>query len=291
MALLKDPERSARLGHRLKRRVYRTRGSNDIIHLDGNDKLLPYGFGIHGCMDGWSRKLLWLEISASNKNPSIVGNYFIEYLEEIKGAPRIVRFDRGTENSLVRDIQLHLRQTNGNTSSLHCVQYGKSVHNQKIERFWNYFRECYSQHWIDYFKRLLDVGLFDSSSIFQKYLLQFCFSRILINEVKQIKQAWNLHRVRKMKGIESPTGMPEFIYQCPEYYGGQNCMYPIDIRVLNRFDADCSKSPLFLCPDLFAELCCRIMTSKGLSLPKNENDALELYATLLCELRYHYGLV
>ena len=31
--------------------------------MDGFDKLKPYGFPIHGCIDGFSRKLLWLEVS------------------------------------------------------------------------------------------------------------------------------------------------------------------------------------------------------------------------------------
>ena len=29
------------------------KGSNYCWHIDGNDKLLPYGFAIHGCIDGY----------------------------------------------------------------------------------------------------------------------------------------------------------------------------------------------------------------------------------------------
>lgn len=57
--------------HRLNRRVYSSKVANsypltpfalsDLVyyqgpnfcwHIDGNDKLVPYGFGIHGGMDG-----------------------------------------------------------------------------------------------------------------------------------------------------------------------------------------------------------------------------------------------
>ena len=31
-------------------------------HIDGWDKLKPYGFAVHGAMDGYSRKLLWLKV-------------------------------------------------------------------------------------------------------------------------------------------------------------------------------------------------------------------------------------
>ena len=44
--------------HKLKRRVYRNPRPNAVWHADGYDKLKPYGFAIHGCIDGWSRKLL-----------------------------------------------------------------------------------------------------------------------------------------------------------------------------------------------------------------------------------------
>ena len=37
---------------RLQRRVYRNKGPNYVWHVDGYDKLRPYGFEIHGCIDG-----------------------------------------------------------------------------------------------------------------------------------------------------------------------------------------------------------------------------------------------
>jgi hypothetical protein len=35
-------------------------GPNFAWHADGYDKLKPYGFPIHGCIDGFSRRLIWL---------------------------------------------------------------------------------------------------------------------------------------------------------------------------------------------------------------------------------------
>ena len=57
---------NARKG-KLSRRLYRNKGPNHLIHLDGYDKLSPFGFYIHGAIDGWSRKLLWLEVASTNK--------------------------------------------------------------------------------------------------------------------------------------------------------------------------------------------------------------------------------
>ena len=54
-----DPEGVAlRSRHKLRRRKYYAKGPNNIWDLDGNDKLKPYGFSIHGRIDGFSRKLL-----------------------------------------------------------------------------------------------------------------------------------------------------------------------------------------------------------------------------------------
>ena len=49
---------SRRKSHRLKRRKYRNKGSNHVWHMDGNDKLRPFGFYVHGCIDGFSRKII-----------------------------------------------------------------------------------------------------------------------------------------------------------------------------------------------------------------------------------------
>ena len=48
----------ARKKKRLLPRKYRTRGPNYVWHIDGHDKLKPYGFSIHECIDGFSKKLI-----------------------------------------------------------------------------------------------------------------------------------------------------------------------------------------------------------------------------------------
>ena len=54
-----DPEGvSERRSKTLSRRVYHTPGPNHSWHVDGYDKLKPYGFPVHGCIDGYSRKVL-----------------------------------------------------------------------------------------------------------------------------------------------------------------------------------------------------------------------------------------
>eukprot|EP00111_Clytia_hemisphaerica_P004806 TCONS_00013816-protein len=74
MRILKDVDPDGteeRRKRRLIRRVYRSQGPNWAWHIDGYDKLKPYGLPIHGCIDGFSRKILWLKVCKSNNNPVI----------------------------------------------------------------------------------------------------------------------------------------------------------------------------------------------------------------------------
>ena len=46
----------------------------------GYDKLKHFGFPIHGAIDGYSRKILWLEVARSNNKPEIPARFFLECL-------------------------------------------------------------------------------------------------------------------------------------------------------------------------------------------------------------------
>ena len=71
-----DPQGVAHRKSRcLKRRTYVSHGPNFCWHIDGYDKLKPYGLSIHGCVDGFSRRIIWLEVQRSNKNLHVVAKY------------------------------------------------------------------------------------------------------------------------------------------------------------------------------------------------------------------------
>ena len=83
----------ARRRRRLRRRVYVNQGPNHCWHMDGYDKLKPYGFPIHGCIDGFSRKVLWLRVSRTNNNPSVVADWYLEAVRDQGGCPTKIRTD------------------------------------------------------------------------------------------------------------------------------------------------------------------------------------------------------
>ena len=99
LLLLLDPIGVAtRRRGKLVRRRYFSKGPNYIWHLDSYDKLKPYGFCINGCVDGFSRHIMWLSVYTTNSDPRVIAGYFIETAERIGGCPRRIRSDLGTEN-------------------------------------------------------------------------------------------------------------------------------------------------------------------------------------------------
>ena len=130
-----DPEGvSRRKSHRLKRRKYRKKGPNHVRHMDGNDKLKPFGFYVHGCIDGFGRKITWLHVANINKDPAVIKYYFLKEVKVINGTVTKIRADLGSENSYEYGIQTFFRRNDQDEfSGNRSFQYGKSTSNQRIE--------------------------------------------------------------------------------------------------------------------------------------------------------------
>lgn len=156
--LLLDPDGIKNRRHkRLKRRNYKTPGPNFILHLDGHDKLKRYGFAIHGGIDGFSRKLLWLEVGTTNNDPYTIAHHYLKTFQKLKYIPTIVRSDAGTENVQVEAIHVALRYGQGDAfSGLNSYLTGKSTHNQRIESFWVQLQRMCTSVYMETFKNYVD---------------------------------------------------------------------------------------------------------------------------------------
>jgi hypothetical protein len=64
-----DPEgRAIRIMRRIpRRRRYWVPHPNAVWHMDGHHKLIHYGFVIHGAIDGYSRRIIWLKVCPYKK--------------------------------------------------------------------------------------------------------------------------------------------------------------------------------------------------------------------------------
>ena len=129
---------------KLKRRKYFSTGPNATWHMDGFDKLKYYGFPIHGCIDGFSRRIMWLKVIRSNYNPVVPASYDLEIVSALKLCSTLLQTDCGIENSTTAGSQCHF----ANDISAH--KYGSSPSNQRTENFWSHYKRGYSSWIIDF---------------------------------------------------------------------------------------------------------------------------------------------
>jgi hypothetical protein len=70
---------------RLRCKQYSAVGPNFIWHIDGYDKPKPFGLCVSGCIDGFSRKIIWLDVYKTNSDPKVIGGYYITAVQKLKG--------------------------------------------------------------------------------------------------------------------------------------------------------------------------------------------------------------
>ena len=95
---------------RLRRRKYRNPGPNYVWHIDDHDKFKPYCISIHGCIDGYSRRIIWLEVAATNKMPELIAKYYLDAVKQMKGKPKIIKADDGTEHSVTEPLHVYFSE-------------------------------------------------------------------------------------------------------------------------------------------------------------------------------------
>ncbi|EFA07710.1 hypothetical protein TcasGA2_TC002187 [Tribolium castaneum] len=117
---------------RLRRRQYFSKGPNFLWHVDSYDKLKPYGIAINGCIDGFSRSIMWLEAGSTSNDPRVIAGYFLKTVYRCGGCPRTVRTDMGTENYYLEQIQLFFKRLEDDEHAPPAFIYGASTANQKL---------------------------------------------------------------------------------------------------------------------------------------------------------------
>lgn len=123
-------ERRCRIARTINRRVYSVPNPHYMWHIDGNHKLIRWGFVIHVAIDGFSRCCLYINCSTNNTSDTVL-NLFQEAIVLYNVIPTRVRSDYGVENVKVWEAMRNsLAEGNGP-----AVLLGSSVHNQRVERF------------------------------------------------------------------------------------------------------------------------------------------------------------
>lgn len=185
-----DPDgRQQRKKIKIPRRDYNVRGPNHLWHIDGNHKLKPSGLIIHGGIDGFSRKIVFLRCVDNNRAATML-DAFMAGVREEGGVPSRVRGDRGGENV---DVARFMTTTRGLGRSSFIV--GPSTRNQRIERLWRDVTERVTSTYKSFFVSLeKDDGLnmADNNILF---LLHYLFLPRINADLDQFREAWNHHKL------------------------------------------------------------------------------------------------
>ena len=59
----------------------------------------------------FSRKLVWLKLESSHKNPDVIAHYYLDAIFEPGDVPHVNASD-GTEHELIEPIHVYLRSIN-----------------------------------------------------------------------------------------------------------------------------------------------------------------------------------
>lgn len=144
---------------------------------------------IHGCIDGYSRLIIYLHCETSIQAEPVV-NFFANAVNSY-GLPSRVRSDHGYENVLVAVLMNTIR---GMHRGSHIT--GKSVRNQRIERLWvDVFKEVCDSIYTELYS-LEDQGLLDIENITHRFCVQYIYKNIINKRLLSFQSAWNVHSLR-----------------------------------------------------------------------------------------------
>ena len=73
----------------IPRSVYSVRESNSLWHMNGNLKLREYEFVLHAAIDGYSRRIIYLEANVNNRASTVL-NAFLRGVESVNAIPNRV---------------------------------------------------------------------------------------------------------------------------------------------------------------------------------------------------------
>ena len=159
--------------------------------MDQHDKWKRFGLFLHGCIDGFTGKILWLVIWWTNSNPKFVcAQYFkairavggmsflfvpliVSVSDRELGAPCVTQSDLGMENYNVVYAHTHIRHALDPTLAGSIQHNWKRGHmNIKPEQMWWRFRRT----WVSGFEGLLEQGVreqwYNNINVADRYVLQ-----------------------------------------------------------------------------------------------------------------------
>ena len=143
-------------------------------------KLKRWSLCVHGCVDGFSRKILLLVSSSTNNDPIVIGNCFLQCIKKTKIVPVVSRMDKFRQNIFYEDLQLFFTGTDDS------YIYAASTRNQQIQSFWSRLKTFRTNWWFDFFTRMVNEGVHRPQLAAHVHCLLLCFLPIIKVELNDV---------------------------------------------------------------------------------------------------------
>ena len=135
--------------------------------------------------------------------------------------------------------------------------------------------------WRHFFSNLESTGSLNLCDELEKECIWYTFSGLIQQELDDILEHWNTHRIRKSRH-NTVAGRPDVIFFDPESYGGSDMKVQVEIRQMNQAIENINE------PDEdndYTEYFDYVMRELSLDSPTSWEVALELYRNLLSKVR------
>ena len=187
-----DPHNTAlRWGIVVSRRKYHVPWPNSLWHLDGHHSLIRWKLVIHGCMDGYSRRIMFLRCNANNLAETVLGLFLDAVKTDGNLWPSRIRVDKGVENVLVCDAMIQ-----GRGEGRGSFIAGPSTHNQRIERLWKDVFRCVCHLYYYLFYSMESTGILNTDDSVHLFVLHLIFTPRINKALDEFREAFNHHKVR-----------------------------------------------------------------------------------------------
>ena len=134
---------------------------------------------------------------SNNNEAQTVLSLFLDAVD-VFGLPSRVRCDRGGENTLIGYYMLNHPLRGTGRGSIIC---GRSVHNQRIERFWrDLFMGCISLFY-HLFYHLEDTGMLNSDNPVHLWCLHLIYIPYINSALANFVDGWSCHPMSSNNGL------------------------------------------------------------------------------------------